>query len=99
MVAPKEETKRGTVTGHYFNFVASCMSVMDSHTEFKDNYLVMDNALMHSHTDIQKYIESRGYRCVYLPPCSPELNFVEQFWSVAKNKLKWERCCKKKKWT
>jgi hypothetical protein len=35
-VTPKEETKRGTVTRHYFNFVTSCMDVMDSHTEFKD---------------------------------------------------------------
>jgi hypothetical protein len=40
----KEQTNRGNVTGHYFNFIASCMDVMDRHPEFKNHYLVMDNA-------------------------------------------------------
>ena len=83
-----KRTKGGTVTGHNFNFVASCMDVMDSHPEFKGHYIVMDNDPIHKHKDIQKYIESRGYRCVYLLPYSPELNPIEQFWSVVKSKLK-----------
>lgn len=91
MPTPKEATKRGTVTGHYFNFVASCMDIMDQHSEFKDYYLVMDNAPIHKHKDIQKYIEGRGYHCLYLPSYSPELNPIEQFWSVAKSKLKREK--------
>ncbi|CEJ02638.1 hypothetical protein RMCBS344292_16638 [Rhizopus microsporus] len=32
--------------------------------------------------------ESRGYRCIYLPSYSPELNPIEQFWSVVKSKVK-----------
>ncbi|KAG1642430.1 hypothetical protein G6F44_004837 [Rhizopus delemar] len=36
----------------------------------------------------QKYIESRGYRCAYLPSYSPELNPIEQFWSVVQIKVK-----------
>lgn len=86
-----KKTKGGTVTGHYFNFVASCMDVMDCHPEFKGHYIVMDNAPIHKHKYIQKYIESRGYRCEYLPPYSPELNPIEQFWSVVKSKLKREK--------
>ena len=86
-----KKTKGSTVTGHYFNFVASCMDVMDSHPEFKGHYIVMDNAPIHKHKDIQKYIESRRYRCVYLPPYSPKLNLIEQFWSVVKSKLKSEK--------
>lgn len=27
-------------------------------------------------------------RCVYLPPYSPELNPIEQFWSLVKNRVK-----------
>lgn len=54
----------------------------------------MDNALIHTHLDIQKYIEQRGYGCIYLPPYSPELNPIEQFWSVCKNKLKREKLLK-----
>ncbi|EIE82108.1 hypothetical protein RO3G_06813 [Rhizopus delemar RA 99-880] len=58
---------------------------MDKYPEMKGHYLVMDNAPIHSSTDIGKYIHSRGYRYVYLPPYSPELNPIEQFWSVVKN--------------
>lgn len=78
----------GTVTGHYFNFLSSTMDIMDTHEQFKGNYLIMDNAPIHTNTEIQKYVESRGYGCVYLPPYSPELNPIEQFWSVCKSKLK-----------
>ncbi|KAI8645759.1 DDE superfamily endonuclease-domain-containing protein [Parasitella parasitica] len=65
-----------------------CMDVMDQHPEFKDYYLIMDNAPIHKHEDIQKYIEDRGYRCLYLPSYSSELNPIEQFWSVAKMTFK-----------
>ncbi|OAD79497.1 hypothetical protein PHYBLDRAFT_58545 [Phycomyces blakesleeanus NRRL 1555(-)] len=50
----------------------------------------MDNAPIHKHGDIQLYIEGRGYGCVYLLPYLPELNSIEQFWSVVKSKLKRE---------
>ncbi|KAG1020908.1 hypothetical protein G6F43_014297 [Rhizopus delemar] len=34
----------GTVTGHYFNFIANTLDVMDRHEELKGHYIVMDNA-------------------------------------------------------
>ncbi|KAG0746552.1 hypothetical protein G6F57_008573 [Rhizopus arrhizus] len=82
--------KGGTVTGHYFTFIASTLDVVDRYEEFRDHYLVMNNAPIHQDIDIQKYIEHRGYRCVYLSPYSPELNPTEQFWSMCKNKFKRE---------
>lgn len=42
-----------------------------------------------------KYVESRGYRCTYLPPYSPELNPIEQFWSAVKSKVKRSKFLKK----
>jgi transposase len=48
----------------------------------------MDNAPIHKRVDISDLITEKGYRCVFLPPYSPELNPIEQFWSVAKSKLK-----------
>ncbi|KAI7876055.1 hypothetical protein K492DRAFT_135768 [Lichtheimia hyalospora FSU 10163] len=51
----------------------------------------MDNAPIHTASDISKYIENRRYQCLYLPPYSPELNPIEQFWSVCKSKLKREK--------
>jgi hypothetical protein len=81
----------GTKSGHYFNFIKSCLDVMDKHEEFKGNYLIMDNAPIHTNGDIQNYIERRGYGCIYLPSYSPELNPIEQFWSVCKSKVKKHR--------
>jgi transposase len=93
----KEDGKKqtvGTVTGHYFNFIATTLDIMDQHDMFKGYYLVMDNAPIHKNLDIKHYIESRGYGCVYLPSYSPELNPIEQFWSVCKSKLKREALLK-----
>jgi transposase len=61
---------------------------MDKHGVFKGNYIIVDNAPIHKSKDIQDYVESRGYRCIYLLPYSPELNQIEQFWSVCKSKVK-----------
>ncbi|KAG1147090.1 hypothetical protein G6F37_009566 [Rhizopus arrhizus] len=79
---------KGTVTGHYVSFLKATMDEMDQYPHMKGHYLVMDNAPIHTSVDIAKYVESRGYRCVYLPSYSPELNPIEQFWSVVKSKVK-----------
>lgn len=79
---------KGTVTGHYISFLKATMDEMDRYPHMKGHYLVMDNAPIHTSEDIAKYVESRGYRCAYLPPYSPELNPIEQFWSVVKSKVK-----------
>lgn len=81
----------GTVTGHYFNFIASTLDIMDKHDELKSYYLIMDNAPIHKHEDIKLFVESRGYGCVHLPPHSPELNPIEQFGQSAKASLKEKR--------
>ncbi|CEI99688.1 hypothetical protein RMCBS344292_13770 [Rhizopus microsporus] len=74
-----ERMSKGTVTGHYVSFLKVTMNEMDQHPHMKDYYLVMDNAPIHTLEDIAKYVESRDYRCVYLPPYFPELNPIEQF--------------------
>jgi transposase len=87
-----EAYSTGTVTGHYLSFVKTTLD-MGKFPEMKGHYLIMDNAPIHSSTDIGKYINSRGYRFVYLPPYSPELNPIEQFWSVVKSKVKRNKSC------
>lgn len=37
---------------------------------------------------IDETIVARRYRSIYLPPYYPELNPIEQFWSIVKNKVK-----------
>ncbi|CEP09623.1 hypothetical protein, partial, partial [Parasitella parasitica] len=73
------------------SFLKETLDEMDKHPHMKGHYLIMDNAPIHTSNDIAKYVEYRGYRCAYLPPYSPELNPIEQFWSVAKSKIKRQR--------
>ena len=48
------QSRGGIVTGHYFNFICDTMSLLDKHEEFKDCYIVMDNAPIHKNADIEK---------------------------------------------
>lgn len=33
-------------------------------------------------------ITKRGYKYIFLPPYSPELNPIEQFWAITKSKIR-----------
>ncbi|KAG1146619.1 hypothetical protein G6F37_011933 [Rhizopus arrhizus] len=48
----------------------------------------MDSAPIHVPEMIDLIIMKRGYTPVYLPPYSPELNPIEQFWAIIKAKVK-----------
>ena len=52
------------VTGYYLIFLKATLHEMDKYPDMKGHYLVIDNAPIHSSTDIGKYINSRGYRYV-----------------------------------
>ncbi|CEP07115.1 hypothetical protein, partial, partial [Parasitella parasitica] len=84
----KKSTSKGTVTGHYLKFLEKTMDEMDCFPELKGYYIVMDNAPIHTAGQIDEMMVARGYRSIYLPPYSPELNPIEQFWSIVKNKVK-----------
>lgn len=75
----KVQTK-GTITNHYLRFIDDILEEMDKYPEMKGHYLLMDNAPIHTSNLIRVAIKSRGYKCIYLPPYSPELNPIEQFW-------------------
>ena len=64
------------------------MDEMDQYPELKGHYIVMDNALIHTADLIDEMIATRGCRNIYLPPYSTELNLIENFWSIVKNKVK-----------
>lgn len=66
------------------NFVKAILDKIDKHLYMKAHQLVMDNASIHSSTNIGKYIHPRGY----LPLCSLELNLIGQFLSAVKSKVK-----------
>ncbi|KAG0945437.1 hypothetical protein G6F29_004602 [Rhizopus arrhizus] len=47
----------GTVTGHYISFLKTTLDEMDEHPHMKGHYIVMNNAPIHNHENIKKYIE------------------------------------------
>lgn len=61
---------------------------MDKNPFMARFYIVMDNAPIHTHNDVDELITSRSYKSICPPPYSPELNPIEQFWSVVMNKVK-----------
>lgn len=81
---------KGTTTGHYLNFIRETFDIMGKYPEMKGFYLIMDDAPVHSSNEVNQMIERRnkGYKCVYSPPYSPELNPIEQFRAIVKHKVK-----------
>jgi transposase len=50
--------------------------------------LVMDNASFHRTDRIQQMCDARGVKLIYLPPYSPDLNPVEEFFAELKSFIK-----------
>lgn len=50
--------------------------------------VIMDNCRIHKTAAVKEKIESFGARPLYLPPYSPELNPIEETWSLAKGVFK-----------
>jgi transposase len=58
----------------------------------KGHYLIIDNTPIHTGKIIDMTIEEHSCKCIHLrlPLYSPELNPIEQFWSVVKSSAKRE---------
>ena len=54
----------------------------------KDTVIVMDNASFHSEKRLFCIAQKYDCRLIFLPPCCPYLNPIENFWSWLKRKLK-----------
>ena len=50
--------------------------------------IVMDNASFHRKSRLTLLAEDAGHRIVFLPPYSPQLNPIENFWSWLKCRLR-----------
>ena len=48
----------------------------------------MDNASFHKKEKLFKIADKHNRKLIFLPPYSPELNPIENFWSVLKHWLK-----------
>jgi len=50
--------------------------------------VIMDNCSIHKSPKVKELIESVGCKLIYLPPYSPDLNPIENYWAVMKNQIK-----------
>lgn len=46
--------------------------------------VIMDNAAFHKSTKVKEYIEKANCKLIFLPPYSPDLNLIENFWAKLK---------------
>lgn len=70
----------GTRAIHFLKFLDGVMNCLDMNG-MQGRYIVMDNATIHKTDEIKYYIKERGYKAIYLPPYSPFLNPIEEFWA------------------
>jgi transposase len=75
--------KVGTRTEHFLVYLTNVMNTLDKNN-IKGQYIVMNNAPIHKSKVIKTLVEERGHKCIYLPPYSPFLNPIEEFWSKVK---------------
>jgi len=78
-------TYSGTMNGELFTYWLKNFLVA---TLKKGQAVIMDNAAIHKVKKVRKIIEDAGCVLIYLPPYSPELNPIENYWAVMKNHLK-----------
>jgi len=50
--------------------------------------VVMDNATFHRKSKLIPLANAKGHEIIFLPPYSPELNLIENFWAWLKRRLK-----------
>lgn len=69
----------GTRTEHFLAYISNVMNVLDCN-DMKRLNLVIDNAPINTPARVRDLVENTGYKCLYLPPYSPFLNLIEEFW-------------------
>ncbi|MDQ6961348.1 MAG: transposase [Mariprofundaceae bacterium] len=50
----------------------------------KGQVVIMDNASIHKNIKVKEMLEDAGCILLYLPPCSPDFNPIENYWAVMK---------------
>ena len=60
--------------------------------EPKKAVLIIDNARYHNKGRIQSIADEHGFKIIFLPKYSPDLNPIEKFWANIKNWLRLHMC-------
>jgi len=58
----------------------------------ENKILIVDNCAIHKNNLIKDVIHHNGHRLIFLPPYTPQLNAIEEVFSLWKSKIKRENC-------
>lgn len=72
----------------FFGFILHCIDHGFIRT---DNYIVMDNCRIHKNPRMLSYLASRNFNILFLPPYSPQLNPIEEVFSLVKSRYHQKR--------
>lgn len=76
--------KKGTTGSNFSQFIEEVLTSNEV-SDLRYKYLVMDNASIHNTTEVKFWIAERGHQLLFLPPYSPFLNPIEEFWAKLKD--------------
>ncbi|KAG2217446.1 hypothetical protein INT45_009645 [Circinella minor] len=79
--------KIGIRAEHYIEFLEVLMGVLKENG-MDGRTLIMDNASIHKTPEVMEAVRKQGFEILYLPPYSPFLNPIEEFWSKLKAGVK-----------
>lgn len=89
LIAPRIFTgncKRDLVESWLYQL--GCTLSKDENGVYPKRFLVMDNARFHHGGKLKEVADKYNITLIYLPPYSPELNPIELFWAVLKQKVR-----------
>ncbi|KAI5965434.1 hypothetical protein CANMA_003404 [Candida margitis] len=96
----EKKARVGTTADHFYSFVKFVLKEIETNQALKEiKYLIVDNAAIHKRRDLELLVASSGMELVFLPPYSPALNAIEEFWSVCKAKVKQSNLSRKEQLT
>jgi len=58
----------------------------------KKSVFIIDNASFHKKDNLEALLKPHGHKLLFLPPYSPQFNFIEQKWAHAKSVIRKVQC-------
>jgi len=68
------------------SFLMYLKECMDKGFLTTDKYIIMDNCRIHKTTNVTNFFETNNLNAIYLPPYSPQLNPIEEIFSLIKSR-------------
>jgi len=59
---------------------------------YNNNYYILgDNDPKHNSAKAKQFLKNKSVMCIDFPPCSPDLNPIENIWAIYKAKIRKEK--------